>query len=83
MQQEILVIKKKIRDLLHMPETFEDPEEASSDDSLGKMAKELETMMSDYFRRTVHKQDIQKNIEVCTRVCGLWHYFTFKLHLNG
>ena len=47
-----------------MPETPDDPD-AATDDSLGKMAKELETMMSDYFRRTVHKQDIQKNIEVC------------------
>ena len=64
MQQEILLIKRKIRDLLHMPETPDDPD-AAADDPLGKMAKELETMMSDYFRRTVHKQDIQKNIEVC------------------
>jgi len=47
-----------------MPETPDDPD-AATDDPLGKMAKELETMMSDYFRRTVHKQDIQKNIEVC------------------
>ena len=63
-QQEIVVIKKKIRDLLHMPEALD--ESADSADSLGEVAKELETMMSDYFRRTVHKQDIHKNIEVRT-----------------
>ena len=61
------MIKKKIRDLLHMPESLDEP--ADSADSLGDVAKELETMMSDYFRRTVHKQDIQKNIEVRTRMC--------------
>ena len=61
------MIKKKIRDLLHMPESLDDSTDSA--DSLGDVAKELETMMSDYFRRTVHKQDIQKNIEVRTRMC--------------